>query len=234
MRQRFLRDWNSGIKYRYSYNSIFICKCDPDLFPVIQMIQSIRKIIHEYFFYLKFISPDKDRLFLSKNNLRLILLDQNWCRLDIIPDQFYNIKPLHCHNIISKFKLIERQKFLYHYIHLFRFVHDDITVKITTFRIFIDIFLQTFRISEDQCDRCLQFMWNIGQKFFPHFINLFLFCNIFLQFIICCLQLWNRLFQPIRHLVHITAQKSNFIFVFSCIFCIEIKVWHLFGNSCKL
>ena len=234
MRQGILRNRNSCIKHRYSYNPVFIRKRDPYLLSFIQMIQGICKVIHKYFFYFKFITPDKDLFFLNEGNLCLTLLDQNRCRLEIIPYQFYNIKSLHRYHIVSKFKLIKSQKLLHHHIHLFRFIHDNITIKITAFRIFINILLQPLSISKDQRNRCLKFMGNIGQKLLSHFINLLFFCDILLQFIICGLQLRYRFFQPVRHLIHVIAQQSNLIFVFSGIFCIKIQIGHPFGNRSKL
>ena len=78
-------------------------------------------------------------------------------------------------------KLIQSQQFFHHTVHFIRFVNDNFTIKFTAFCIIINTLLQSFRITLDQCQRCLQLMGHVRQKFFSHLINLYLFLNIILQ-----------------------------------------------------
>ena len=77
------------------------------------------------------------------------LLDQDLTALDHTLDQFGDIKTFEYNFIISKLKLIQRQKILDHEIHLGSFIHNHITIKLPAFRIITDAFFQSFCISLD-------------------------------------------------------------------------------------
>ena len=104
------------------------------------MVHGIGQEIRNHLFHLKLIPPDIYRTFPVKFDIHLFLCRHDGCRLDHAVNQLRDIKPCHFHGIIAKLQLIECQQLLYHMIHLFRFIHNHITVKITALCIIIDAF----------------------------------------------------------------------------------------------
>ena len=87
--------------------------------------------------------------------MNTFLFHQNFSRICHATDQFCHIKTLHDYLIVAKFQLIQSQEFLDHTIHFICLINNNITVKLSTFRVIIDAFLKTFRIALNQCQRCL-------------------------------------------------------------------------------
>ena len=160
---------------------VLLCQdTDLDLFFSIQMIQCIACIICHDFFNFKFICPYIDRLFCIKADLCLFLLDHDIHRLQNSPYQSDNIKAFYGHFISSGFQLIQSKKVTNQLIHLRCLIHDNIAVKLPAFRIFGNIFFQSFCISLNQCDWSFQLMRNIIQELLSHLIDSFFILNVFL------------------------------------------------------
>ena len=153
MRQGILRDRHTGIEHRNSGMSVHFLDLYLDNLFFFAMVDCIGKIVHQDFFDLEFIAPDIDLLRLIHMDGNAVLLRKKICGLQIIVHKCRDIKALHRNNIVAGFELVERQKLFDHVVHLRRFVHNDVAVKLPALRIGIDVLQKSLRIALDQCDR---------------------------------------------------------------------------------